>query len=80
MIGGGRVAAAEVLLVNSAVRNIIRESKTHQIDSVVQTGADVGMQTMDSTLAKLVHSGKVSYDIAKGFAVNIEEFERLMQR
>jgi len=80
MIGGGRVAAAEVLLVNSAVRNIIRESKTHQIDSVVQTGADVGMQTMDSTLAKLVHSGKVSYDVAKGFAVNIEEFERLMQR
>lgn len=80
MIGGGRTAAAEILVVNSAVRNIIREAKTHQIDAVIQTGADQGMQTMDSTLVKLVHEGKISSDIAKGFAVNLEEFERLMQR
>lgn len=80
MIGGGRTAAAEILVVNSAVRNIIREAKTHQIDAVIQTGADQGMQTMDSTLVKLVHEGKISSDVAKGFAVNLEEFERLMQR
>jgi twitching motility protein PilT len=80
MVGGGRIAAAEVLVVNAAVRNIIREAKTHQIDAVIQTGAEEGMQSMDSTLVKLVHEGKVSYEEAKGFAVNIEEFERLMQR
>lgn len=79
LIGGGRVAAAEILVVNSAVRNIIRDNKTHQIDSVIQTGGDQGMQTMDSTLSKLVHSGKVTYEEAKGFAVNLQEFERLMQ-
>ncbi|MEI6169848.1 MAG: type IV pilus twitching motility protein PilT [Candidatus Saccharibacteria bacterium] len=80
MIGGGRVAAAEILVVNAAVRNIIRDAKTHQIDAVIQTGAEAGMQTMDNTLVKLVHEGKISYEVAKGFAVNIEEFERLMQR
>lgn len=80
MIGGGRTAAAEVLVVNSAVRNIIREAKTHQIDAVIQTGADQGMQTMDSTLVQLVHQGKIAQEVAKGFAVNLEEFERLMQR
>jgi len=80
MVGGGRVAAAEILVVNAAVRNIIRDAKTHQIDAVIQTGAEAGMQTMDNTLVKLVHEGKISYEVAKGFAVNIEEFERLMQR
>ncbi len=80
MVGGGRIAAAEVLVVNAAVRNIIREAKTHQIDAVIQTGAEDGMQSMDSTLVKLVHEGKISYEEAKGFAVNMEEFERLMQR
>jgi len=80
MLGGGRVAAAEILVVNAAVRNIIRDAKTHQIDAVIQTGAEAGMQTMDTTLVKLVHEGKISYEVARGFAVNVEEFERLMQR
>jgi twitching motility protein PilT len=80
MVGGGRIAAAEVLVVNSAVRNIIRDAKTHQIDAVIQTGAEAGMQTMDSTLTKLVHEGKITHEVARGFAVNLEEFERLMQR
>lgn len=80
MVGGGRIAAAEILVVNSAVRNIIREAKTHQIDAVIQTGGEQGMQTMDSVLVKLVHEGKVSQEVARGFAVNLEEFERLMQR
>ena len=80
MIGGGRIAGAEILVVNSAVRNIIREAKSHQIDAVIQTGGEQGMQTMDSTLVKLVHEGKISHDVARGFAVNLEEFERLMQR
>ncbi len=78
-IGGGRVAAAEILVANSAVRNIIREGKAHQLDAVIQTGADQGMQTMDRTLVNLVQSGTVTYDSAREFAVDLAEFERLVR-
>lgn len=78
-IGGGRVVAAEVLIANPAVRNIIREGKSHQLDAVIQTGAESGMQTMDRTLVGLVQSGVVSYDEARSFAVDLTEFERLMR-
>jgi len=78
-IGGGRVAAAEVLVANPAVRNIIREGKAHQLDAIIQTGADVGMQTMDRTLASLVQAGTITYDSAREFAVDLAEFERLMR-
>lgn len=78
-IGGGRVVAAEILVANSAVRNIIREGKTHQLDAVIQTSADQGMQTMDRTLVKLVQNGTVTYDDAKSFAVDLSEFERLIR-
>ncbi len=78
-IGGGRVVAAEVMLANSAVRSIIREGKTHQLDTVIQTGASEGMQTMDRTLAKLVKTGVVSYDSAREYAVDLAEFERMMR-
>lgn len=64
-VGGGRVVvAAEILVANSAVRNIIREGKAHQLDAVIQTGADKGMQTMDRTLVKLVQRAS-SYDNAR---------------
>jgi len=78
-IGGGRVVAAEVLVANPAVRNIIREGKAHQLDAVIQTGADQGMQTMDRTLVNLVQSGTVTYDNAREFAVDVSEFERLVR-
>ena len=76
-IGGGRVV--EVMVANPAIRNIIREGKTHQLDTVIQTGSDQGMQTMDRTLVKLVQSGVVTYDDAREFAVDLVEFERLMR-
>lgn len=78
-IGGGRAVAAEILLANPAVRNIIREGKSHQLDAVIQTSADQGMQTMDRTLVGMVQSGAVTYDEARGFAVDVAEFERLMR-
>lgn len=78
-IGGGRVVAAEVLIANSAVRNIIREGKSHQLDAVIQTGADQGMQTMDRTLVSLVQAGSITFDSAREFAVDLAEFERLMR-
>lgn len=78
-IGGGRIAAAEILVVTSAVRNIIREGKTHQLDAVIQTGAEFGMQSMDKTLVGLIQGGKISYDEAKNFALDVAELDRLMR-
>jgi twitching motility protein PilT len=78
-IGGGRVVAAEILTTNPAVRNIIREGKAHQLDAVIQTSADVGMQTMDRTLVNLVQKGVITYDNAYEVAVDLVEFERLMK-
>ena len=78
-IGGGRVVAAEVLVATSAVRNIIREGKIHQLDAVIQTGADQGMQSMDKTLIGLVQAGTVTYDEARNYAVDLAEFDRMMR-
>ena len=78
-IGGGRIAAAEILVATPAVRNIIREGKTHQLEAVIQTGAEFGMQSMDKTLVNMVHNGTISYDDARSVAVDIEELDRLMR-
>ncbi|GAC1390670.1 MAG: type IV pilus twitching motility protein PilT [Candidatus Saccharimonadales bacterium] len=78
-IGGGRVAAAEILVATPAVRNIIREGKSHQLEAVIQTGAEFGMQSMDKTLVNLIHEGVISYDEARNVAVDIDELDRLMR-
>ena len=78
-IGGGRIAAAEILIATPAVRNIIREGKTHQLDAVIQTGAEFGMQSMDKTLVGLIHTGTISYDEARNYAVDQDELDRLMR-
>lgn len=77
-IGGGRVVASEIMIANPAVRNIIREGKTHQLDAVIQTGAEEGMQTMDRNMATLVKSGKITLEEAKGYAIDVKELERLV--
>lgn len=79
LIGGGRIAAAEILVATPAVRNIVREGKSHQLDAVIQTGSEFGMQSMDKTLVGLVHAGSISYDEAKNFAVDMDELDRLMR-
>lgn len=78
-IGGGRMAAAEILIATPAVRNIIREGKTHQLEAVIQTGGEYGMQSMDKTLVNMVHNGTISFDDARTFAVDQEELDRLMR-
>ncbi len=78
-IGGGRIAAAEILVATPAVRNIIREGKSHQLEAVIQTGAEFGMQSMDRTLATLIHNGTITYDEARMVAVDIDELDRLMR-
>ena len=61
----GRVAAIEVMMVTPAVRSLIREGKTHQLPTVIQTNAKLGMQTMDKAIMELVHKGLISYEIAQ---------------
>ncbi len=78
-IGGGRIAAAEILVATPAVRNIIREGKTHQLEAVIQTGSEYGMQSMDKTLATMVHNGTISYEDARNHAVDLDELDRLMR-
>ncbi len=69
-INGGRVAAREILINNSAVANLIRESKIAQIKTVIQTSADEGMITMDNDLKRLVHEGLVNMEDAKSHMLN----------
>ena len=61
----GRVAAFEVMLATPAVRSLIREGKTHQLPTVIQTNAKLGMQTMDKAIMDLVQKGLISYEIAQ---------------
>ena len=76
--GAGRVAACEVLLATPAIRNLIREGKTHQIYSSLQTGGKLGMQTMDAALATLVRSGKITQQLAEARSSTPEELRRLL--
>jgi twitching motility protein PilT len=76
--GSGRVAACEVLIPNPAIRNLIREGKTHQIYSVLQTGSAQGMQTMDAALVSLVRTGKISQKQAETRSASPDELRRLL--
>jgi twitching motility protein PilT len=76
--GQGRCVATEVLVPTPAVRNLIREGKTHQIYSALQTGAQFGMRTMDTSLAELVRDGKISRELAESRSGTPEELRRLM--
>jgi twitching motility protein PilT len=76
--GSGRVVAVETLVPTPAVRNLIREGKTHQIYSVLQTGGAQGMQTMDSALATLIRQGKVTRAIAESRSTTPDELRRVL--
>ncbi|CAN5707771.1 type IV pilus twitching motility protein PilT [soil metagenome] len=76
--GQGRVVAVEVLVATAAVRNLIREGKTHQIYTSMQAGRKFGMQVMDQNLAEVVKKGLVSYDVGLDRCHHVEEFNRLV--
>ncbi len=78
--GRGRVVATEVLVVTPAIRNLIREGKTHQIYSVMQAGAQHGMHTMDQHLAELVRTRKITYEVGLEKCHHMEDFNRLCGR
>ena len=71
----GRVAAFEVLHANLAIRNLIREGKTHQIPSVMQTNRRLGMITMDDAIVQLYREGKITREMAAAFAQEPDTIE-----
>lgn len=76
-LGGGRIAALEIMVGISAIKNLIREGKTHQMYSVIETSSNVGMVTMDKSLADLVRRGMTSYEECMMRSVDKESFSRL---
>src|SRR4051794_24816172 len=76
--GQGRVVACEVLVPTPAVRNLIREGKTHQIYSALQTGGAHGMQTMDASMVDLVRRNKITRELAQKRSSTPEELVRLL--
>ncbi len=79
-IGGGRVPACEVLLINSAVRNLIRERKTHQIDLVIETNLKAGMLSLNRSLAQLVKAKKITQENAELHSLNPNELNLLIEK
>lgn len=75
---GGRFPAVEILLGTPAVRNLIREGKTHQIDNIIQTSGELGMLTLESSLVSLVREGKITLEVAQNYAFRPEEVMRLL--
>lgn len=77
-VGGGRIAACEVMVATSAIRNLIREGKTFQIPSVIETSSRQGMQTMDKSLAELYRRGQITLDEAMSRTLDRDAFKRLI--
>lgn len=77
---GGLINAVELLIVNSAVRNLIREGKVHQIDMVIETSSDEGMISLNRSLASLINQGLVTYEDAEVYSVNPSELRMLLEK
>ena len=76
---GGRRVVCEVMIANPAIKNMIRESKTHQIDNVIRTSSDMGMVSLERSLVNLVREGVISVQKAQEYAVYPEEVLRLLK-
>ena len=75
-IDGGVAPAFEIMKANTAIRNLIRESKTHQIDSVIASGSAQGMRTMDQSLFELYKQGRITQEMAMQYSLHTESLEK----
>lgn len=78
-VGGGRVVVGEIMTGTPAVRTTIRDGKTHLLDNVIQTSAEFGMMTIETSLARAVKEGKISVETATAYAVRPEDIGRLLK-
>lgn len=79
MLQGGRIAVCEIMTATMAIRNTIREGKTHQIDNIIRTSSEFGMVALESALAVNVKNGSISIDEALSFSIHPEELSRLVK-
>lgn len=79
-VQGGLVAVCEVMTATPAVRSVVRDGKTHQLDNIIQTSAEFSMMTLEASLARAVNEGKISVDIATAYALRPEDIGRLLKR
>ena len=79
-VGGGRIPAVEIMKANSAVKNLIRENKVHQLDLVINTSADEGMVSLNSSLAKMVRDGEISIEDAMTYSTNSNDLKMLLRK
>lgn len=77
-ITGGRIPVYELLINNNAVSNLIRERRTHEIDTVIETGAEQGMIDMNRTLIEMVRRGEITVETALTYSINPKNLERLL--
>ncbi len=78
-VTGTRTVAYEIMLGTSAVKTAIREGKTHQIDNIIQTSTEVGMNTLEMSLSNLVKEGTIDLEVAQSFSLRPEELLRLIR-
>ncbi len=79
-INGGLIAACELMTATSAVRSVIRDGKTHQLDNIILTSAQYSMMTLEASLAQAVNEGKISADIAKAYALRPEDIGKMLKQ
>lgn len=78
-IGGGRVPAVEIMIADAAIRNLIREAKTHQIPSAIQTSSEKGMVSMEKALAERIQQGLIKYEDAMLYANDRKTLSKLVK-
>lgn len=78
-IGGGRVPVVEVMLATPAVRTVVREGKTHQLDNIISTSVELGMVSLDRALAQAVRANLIEEKIARDQTLHPEEFQRILR-
>ncbi len=78
-VGGGRIVVSEIMTATPAVRTTIRDGKTHLLDNIIQTSGELGMMTLETSLAQRVKEGKISVEVATSYAVRPEELGRLLK-
>ncbi|MBU1326718.1 type IV pilus twitching motility protein PilT [Patescibacteria group bacterium] len=76
---GGRSLAAEVLTATPAIKTLVREGKTHQIDNIIQTSAEFGMMTLETSLATHVRAGTIQLEVARSYALRPDDLERSLR-
>ena len=77
-IKGGRIPACEVMIANSAIRNLIREGKTYQLDLIIDTSSQEGMISLNRSLVELVRRREISVEVAENYSLNPSELRQLL--